>query len=182
MKRQGGFTIVEVLVSAAIAGMLMTVVASLLTMVGRSYEEQRDRASLQGELLLAREDLLEWLTGAAIPILPSEDQLITATFRQRGVPQYEAGVPQWQQFFGYRKNGSSLIRSTLDFTPTATLPALPSNLDTFPGAGKVTVARDISGLTFTLQDRFVDATIKVQSRDTTLEGTFSCLLEDGLLP
>ncbi len=181
MKRRGGFTIAEVLVAMAIAGMLMAVVASLLVMVGRSYEEQRDRASLQGELLLAREDLLERLTGSALPLLPATGQLVSATFLKRGVPQYKDGLPQWQSYVGYRKNGTNLVRSTLDFTPSTTLPDLPSNLNSLATASKITVARDISDLTFTLDGKLLDTQVKVQSRSTTLEGTFTCLLEDGLL-
>lgn len=181
MKRQGGFTIAEVLVTTAIAGMLMTVVASLLVMVGRSFREQQGRANLQGELLLAREDLLENLTGAAVPTLPAAGQLVSATFRKRGVPQYKGGIPQWQSYVGYRKDGTKLVRSTLAFTPATTLPTLPANLNSVVAARKITVARSLSELTFTLEGKFLDSKVKVHEGQTTLEGTFSCLLEDGLM-
>lgn len=180
-RRARGFTLVEMMVAAGIASLLMIVVGALLVMVSRSYEEQRDRANLQNELLLAREDLVFHLTGAAIPVLPQSSEVVTASFRKAGKPAFLDGRPQWQLYLGFRKEGGNLVRLQRNFAASIVLPTLPTNLASTSGVTRTTVARNLSSLQFVLDGKRLESQVTVRHKKTTLDGRFSCLLQDSLL-
>lgn len=176
-----GLTLVEVLIAAGISSVLMVVVGALLLMVKRSYEEQRERASLQTELLNARESLLLHLSGTATPILVQPSEVVTATFQRSGKPHYSSGMPQWQSYLGFRQEGRLLVRRRLDFSPNVVCPPIPIGLASNPAAQKFTVAHHVSLLKFTLDSDMLITELSVQDRGTTLQGRFSVLLQDALL-
>lgn len=180
-RRPAGMTLSEVLVACSVASVVTVLIASLLVLATRSYRAQQDRASLQLELLLAREDLTSFLTGAARPTLSLAPRLMTATFVEEGTPHYAGGHPEWRAFIQYELEGSELVRKVKPFTPATECPAIPASLPDSSSIRRVVVARNVSSVAFTLTGDLLAYEVEVSSGSTTLQGRFSILIQQALL-